>query len=490
MSENRGIDSSGHLCKCGCGRDSRQRKGRWYGHCDGHKKNPPLPENRADISTCACGCGRKVKRCRYYKGHAPVDSIGDAPLCLCGCGSVVTWDSKNHRWNKYLKYHSSNMTLYNDHYIEKTNGLGRLCACGCGQLVYNQNGSYLNYVKNHKKYPIPNEPAPKCNCGCDGDVLWSYSCHGWNTYIHGHCDISEEYRNRLSVAQKKHYEDHPERKDNHSKRMIEIYKDHPELKIAASDRMINRYDDPAYGISMGAKISQAYKDNPALGEHSSMVHRKRYEDPIARLNTGLAVKNAYTTKPELRENIRRLHQTPEWKEYTSKRMRLLWKNNEYKEKILLLRNTPEYRDMQRRHFLRLWETKEYSDRMCNSWNKRPNYPERLINCLTPDCVQYVGNGKYHQQIELHLSDGTIRTINKNPDFIVTNNKGGVVGAMEFNGMRWHEKDPPDEVFTDAWARVGIRLLIIWSHEMKNIPAMLNRISMFIGQEQWQMQLPM
>jgi len=417
--------------------------------------------------------------CEIGMGYMP-------PLCECGCGEFVVWNKKKKCWNTYIKNH-----------------------CHRG-------GDYSNRV---------NAKQPYCQCKCGNLVTWNKSKRSWNVYINGHQFLVQStkekarigfsealktnptIRENISVAQKKRYENPDERKktglaskkvykDNPNQHIInsmavkkayqdrpelyeknslskkKVYQDRPELKEQSSENLVRLWQTPEFRNKTTKAIQNSYVNNPARKERQSISQKKRFADnPELREQRSLAMKSVYTSRPELieakRQQCYKRFEDQAERDNLSRIFKQYWNEPEFRAKMEAIRSDPEY--------IANWIA---------GWNRSPNKPESLLIGLFPDSVRYTGGGTFHVYIELHLPDGTIIKKRKIPDFKVTGQKK----VIEFNGNYPHRNDPPDYVLIDALNRAGFELLIIWEDELKDIPAMLQRVSDFIGEDRWQMSL--
>ena len=83
--------------------------------------------------------------------------------------------------------------------------------------------------------------------------------------------------------------------------------------------------------------------------------------------------------------------------------------------------------------------------------------EKIFDSLTPDIINYVGNGKIWKTVKTK----TGKTI-KNPDFIIT----GQRKFIEIWGDYWHRNDDPC-ILINQYAQIGYECLVFWEHEIYN-----------------------
>ena len=162
------------------------------------------------------------------------------------------------------------------------------------------------------------------NGGCGYNM--TYGGEGRNGYV-----FTEEDRQKMSEAQKKHFEDHPEARKEHGERMKkrfenpeEIkknservkkhYEDHPEAREQMSEIKKKYFEEnPDAGREYGEKMKKYYKDNPEARKEQGEQIKKYYEDnPEARKEQGERMKKYYEDNPEARkeqgERMKKYHE--------------------------------------------------------------------------------------------------------------------------------------------------------------------------------------
>lgn len=127
----------------------------------------------------------------------------------------------------------------------------------------------------------------------------------------------------------------------------------------------------------------------------------------------------------------------------------------------------ETRDIMREKGKRNWLDKEYVKRVMAKY--KPNKPEtfliNLLNGLMPNEYKYVGNGE-------------VIIAGKNPDFV---NVNGQKKIIELFGDYWHRgQNPEDRINT--FKPYGWDTLVIWERELKNIPALKEKLLQFNSKE--------
>jgi hypothetical protein len=140
-----------------------------------------------------------------------------------------------------------------------------------------------------------------------------------------------------------------------------------------------------------------------------------------------------------------------------------------------------------KHNLRIKNDPEYKDKcvkaILNGCAKSPNKPESIINSLTSENVQFVGNRNWWRKLRF-LENGEYIEKYKNPDFKVKNQNR----VIEVFGKYWHKDDDP-EILINAYKEQGIDCLVIQEVDIyNNLNQVLGNISQFVNEKQWQMEL--
>lgn len=158
----------------------------------------------------------------------------------------------------------------------------------------------------------------------------------------------------------------------------------------------------------------------------------------------------------------------------SERARRRWENPVYanKQRLAMLRGRTEkqlrmLRRKDKKHIQMLRSEKP------PGWSRRmPTHGELLLNWLTGDAVQFVGDGIFWVQFS-----GRRR---KNPDFVIL----GQDRVIEFLGDYWHRKFKQTDVerLIEMYWRAGIECLVIWESDfMKDRDQVLGLVRLFIGE---------
>ena len=114
-----------------------------------------------------------------------------------------------------------------------------------------------------------------------------------------------------------------------------------------------------------------------------------------------------------------------------------------------------------------WQDLEYKDKtirkLMSAQYIRPNKPEvallELLNIVTPNDWQYVGNG-------------SLIVCGKNPDFWNGDHK-----LAELYGDYWHQGENPEERI-QLFGKHGYKTLVIWEKELKEPEKVLSKIAEF------------
>lgn len=166
--------------------------------------------------------------------------------------------------------------------------------------------------------------------------------------------------------------------------------------------------------------------------------------------------------------------TEEHKDKTRKTMLNKWANDlEYRQKCS---------EGNSRAKKEAWNDPAYARKMAIAWQEKPSGAELpLIDCLDPSEWRYVGDRSFSLE-------------RQSPDFMNVNGKKLLI---EMNGCKWHcckqcgfggvglpnGMTPEDVRLDDAkkleiFSRYGFKTLVIWEHELKDLPALLERINSF------------
>ena len=142
----------------------------------------------------------------------------------------------------------------------------------------------------------------------------------------------------------------------------------------------------------------------------------------------------------------------------------LWKNKEYREKTIKTLNSEKYLKLKSNITKSLWKNPDFCNKVADSLKLKPNKPEKvLINLFKLNNLPYKFIGDFRFWI-----DG------KNPDFI---NCNGQKKLIELFGDYWHKGENPQDRI-DCFSPYGFDTLVIWEHELKDIPQVLEKVQRF------------
>jgi very-short-patch-repair endonuclease len=233
--------------------------------------------------------------------------------------------------------------------------------------------------------------------------------------------------------------------------------------------MKSQWEDPEYRKIQTEKIKSRWM-NPEW----AVDMRRRYSESL----------KAQWENPEYREKhteiSRIIFSSPENQEKQKKAMEIKWAEPTFKamqrKKGSAQFRSPEFRKQISKKMKERWEDPEFINKFLKSQNTSPNKLEQIINSLTPEIVEFVGNRKWWRTLKIKDENGNEIIRHKNPDFIVK----GHHKVIEIFGDYWHRGDTPEK-WHEAWEKIGYKLLIIWEHDIyENIENTLNNINNFIG----------
>ena len=247
---------------------------------------------------------------------------------------------------------------------------------------------------------------------------------------------SAEHRQKMSEAIKRVWQD-----DEHRRKMSEIYSS-TEHRQKMSEAAKRKWQDEDYRKKTSEGISKAAK--------------LRYQDD-AHLN-------------KLREIGKQAMENYEVRQKISESMKRVWQDNEYRQKAS-------------ETMKQLWQQKEFQEKISKARNASPNIPETLIVMLTPLNVRYTGDRSFC----CTLSNGHTA----NPDFVVEPVEK-TKKVIYHHGIYWHRNELHNrgQDLIDQWKQLDFECLIIWEDELQDdLEGVLNKIAEFIGEENWQLTLP-
>jgi len=127
------------------------------------------------------------------------------------------------------------------------------------------------------------------------------------------------------------------------------------------------------------------------------------------------------------------------------------KNPNYGKKL-----STKQKEQIRRTSKKNWKDPEYVEKCLKATEKRPTFPEKLFDEMTPNEIRYVGNHAYWRT----FPDGKHR----NPDFKIT----GQNKVIEVWGKYWHEGEDPKKLI-NQYQEVGLDCLVFWDYEIFDNP---------------------
>jgi G:T-mismatch repair DNA endonuclease (very short patch repair protein) len=254
---------------------------------------------------------------------------------------------------------------------------------------------------------------------------------------------------RMRIAAKKRWQDLEYRK-----KMLVIAKERWTLELREQVSLVNTevWEDPILRQEQSKLMKERWKDPGYRKKHCGMKgkhHTQDTKDNLSIANMGKKL-------------------TKECKKLIGKTSEEHWKNPEYSEKILCsIRN--RWKDIE-------WKEKMLAKMLCGQEN-RPNNPEKKIIEILKSLssgIAYVG-------------DGTHWISGMNPDFINIDKKQ----IIEVFGCFWHcckkcghknrnNQRQKDISRINKFKDLGYSVLIIWEHDIGDINACRNTITIFEG----------
>lgn len=372
--------------------------------------------------------------------------------------------------------------------------------------------------------------APLCECGCGKSVTWCNDKRtgiGWNKYVHGHNARTPEMREKSRKFLLALWEDDEYRKrrpqqvseevsarwaDREFRAKMKIIHQSPEnrercrqggLKVwtlpgfrESQERMWN---DPDYKQFQREKTLKQWED-----PEFQRIHRERFEkyweDPkfVEEMKSGWRTwfddpKNKEKMRERGRAQMQKNKKNPEYEKKRKAALNKKWEDPVFREEMhhkfsaasIRKWQDPVYREKLSRARLAMWRDPAFLEKILAANRRRPNKPESLLDQLTGSKIRYVGNGSWWRKICLRLPNGEYIEKNKNPDFKVT----GENKVIEIWGSYWHRGEIPEDLIM-AYKGADLDALIIWDEELYEDPeAVLDRVAAFVGEEAWQMSLP-
>ncbi len=113
----------------------------------------------------------------------------------------------------------------------------------------------------------------------------------------------------------------------------------------------------------------------------------------------------------------------------------------------------------------LYRDPQYIKKIANSWNIKPNKPEKIILALLENL--YPGQWKYTGDFSFVING-------KCPDFV---NCNGQKKIIELFGDYWHRGQNPEDRAA-IFAPFGYMTLVLWEHELKDLKKTILKIQEF------------
>jgi len=261
----------------------------------------------------------------------------------------------------------------------------------------------------------------------------------------------------------------------YGKKRTEIEKDN--MKKNWHKRYLKGYIHPFLGKHLSEKHKEKIRNSQLGGksrlykiprplevrEKISISHKESYKNGNSNPNLNWIGKHhSEKTKKILRESHLGKITSEETKKKISNILRGKKKSKEWKIKM---GNTQK----------KLWQNEEYAKKMFDIFKIRPNKPELILFDVIKENhlpFNYVGDG----QIWFNGGDNGCF----NPDFLSKNPKY----IIELYGDYWHNlpiNKERDKKRLATYSKYGYKTLIIWEHELKNIPKVLNNINSFVSE---------
>lgn len=304
---------------------------------------------------------------------------------------------------------------------------------------------------------------------------------------------SEEIKRKFSEIKKRLFKENKlippmlgkhrseESKNKQSKTMIEGYETH---RIKVSPGCFKKGHIPKCPIRKGQHISPLTEFKMEQSPHNLKPFSKRDEDFLKEnysTNTNRELATMLNLKiSRLAEILKRLDLTRNYKGnelYLKKYGHpLKGKKNDLRKQLNYINNPMkriEVRNKSSKKMKENWKDIEFQRRMWKSHNGKPNRPEKiLINLFQNNNLPYRYTGDFRFWIE-----------GRNPDFV---NVNGQKKVIELFGDYWHDpirnkkldSAKTEPATFDHYRKYGFDCLIIWEKELKDIPAVLERVRSF------------
>lgn len=282
-----------------------------------------------------------------------------------------------------------------------------------------------------------------CQCGCGQLVN--------NKYVRGHSlrmkIFTNDYLKKLSIAQKKRYENPEERKK--TSEIMKVISNTPEQKIKRA---------LAAKISNSPEINEKRKQTLKVTNSRPEV-KKRRSDIQKIIQNRPEVKEKHSKSAKITNNL------PGAREKRSVQCIARYNDPEYYEKWLASLNTEEVKKNSSLKQKKNWENPEYIKKQMKArlvkQNKAELKLENLLGSIFPNEYKFVG-------------DGQVIIAGKCPDFI---NVNGQKKIIELWGDYWHkDQDPINRM--NIFKPFGYQTLVIWEKEFKNFQRLKAKIINF------------
>lgn len=455
---------------------------------------------------------------------------GEAPLCLCGCFNQVDWNKWRNRWNTYCRGHSAVKRKI----PRPASNEAPLCACGCSvQVSWNEKTKDWNkYIRGHHMKTLEAKEKMRLRLAQQWedpefaqmrrDSARQQMLDRWAdpAYRERHRERSREVMRKTSLRL---WQDPEYRKDQQERGRVRSRTAEGRQHMKAMSRkawedvafverkrqaMVERWKDPIFAEKMSERTKQAGLERAAnsdFREFMSQAFSSYWESPEAREQQRQRMKKRWED-PEFRkrqEELRRQRNYQQWKnpEYRRamsvmmKELRKQWGQDPEYQRMLSEKAKKEWQDpVSRKAKIKkmslsmraFWSSDIGKQKMLASFGRRPNQLESYFDFLTPNSVCYVGDGAWWRSIVIQLPNGEYISKHKNPDFKVT----GQNKVIELWGTFWHRDEFPEDLI-EAYQDAGLQCLIVWEHELyEDTEAVLERVAEFIGEDTWQMSLPL
>lgn len=132
------------------------------------------------------------------------------------------------------------------------------------------------------------------------------SVYGYNIALGGEGaeSFSDEYKKRLSEAQKRRYEDDSVRERQRS--ILAKYCHSAEADAKRGATLKKRYENPNERKKISDSVKQYYIDHPEISASLTARNNKRYEDPAERKKTSEAMKRRWSDPAERAKQSERI----------------------------------------------------------------------------------------------------------------------------------------------------------------------------------------